>query len=135
MGRLFRYFLLAMALSVIVPRIFGDGPAAECAPALETVCDQITEAAPPGELHRFVFASLQSDLAPGSSGFCSFVTKTPVSRVSSLFRFCANAVSENRVVSSEPADAAAIPAAVFRRLACGIAAHGVLRLFLRKIIV
>lgn len=72
MGRLFRYFLLAMALSVIVPRIFGDGPAAECAPALETVCDQITEAAPPGELHRFVFASLQSDLAPGVFRFLFF---------------------------------------------------------------
>ncbi len=102
MGRLFRYFLLAMALSVIVSRIFGDGAAAECAPVSETVCDQITEAAPPGELHRFVFESLQSDLVPGSSGFSSSVAKTPVSRVPSLFRFCANAVSENRVVSSEP---------------------------------
>lgn len=102
MARLIRYFLLAMILSAIVPRVFGDGMAAECASAPEKVCDQITEADTAGELHRLVFASLQSDLAPGSSGFCASVAKTPVSRVPSLFRFCANAVSENRVVSSEP---------------------------------
>ena len=135
MGRLFRYFLLAMALSVIVPRIFGDGAAAECAPALETVCDQITEAAPPGELHRFVFASLQSDLAPGSSGFCSFVTKTPVSRVSSLFRFCANAVSENRVVSSGPLTRLRFQLRCFDGWLAALQHTGYYVFFLRKIIV
>ena len=128
MGRLFRYFLLAMALSVIVPRIFGDGPAAECAPALETVCDQITEAAPPGELH-------QSDLAPGSSGFCSFVTKTPVSRVSSLFRFCANAVSENRVVSSGPLTRLRFQQRCFDGWLAALQHTGDYVFFLRKIIV
>ena len=135
MGRLFRYFLLAMALSVIVPRIFGDGAAAECAPALETVCDQITEAAPPGELHRFVFASLQRDLAPGSSGFCSFVTKTPVSRVSSLFRFCANAVSENRVVSSGPLTRLRFQQRCFDGWLAALQHTGYYVFFLRKIIV
>ena len=122
MGRLFRYFLLAMALSVIVPRIFGDGPAAECAPALETVCDQITEAAPPGELHRFVFASLQSDLAP-------------VSRVSSLFRFCANAVSENRVVSSGPLTRLRFQQRCFDGWLAALQHTGYYVFFLRKIIV
>ena len=119
MGRLFRYFLLAMALSVIVPRIFGDGPAAECAPALETVCDQITEAAPPGELHRFVFASLQSDL----------------SRVSSLFRFCANAVSENRVVSSGPLTRLRFQQRCFDGWLAALQHTGYYVFFLRKIIV
>lgn len=102
MGRLFRYFLLALALSVIVPRVFGDGTAAECVPVPAEVCDQITESDTSGELHRLVFASLQSDLVPGSSGFSSSVAKTPVSQVPSLFRFCANAMSENRIVSNEP---------------------------------
>lgn len=99
------------------------------------VCDQITEAAPPGELHRFVFASLQSDLAPGSSGFCSFVTKTPVSRVSSLFRFCANAVSENRVVSSGPLTRLRFQQRCFDGWLAALQHTGYYVFFLRKIIV
>lgn len=135
MGKLFGYLLLAIAFAVIVPRVFDRGAAVEAATATEVSCGKIAASDAFREFHRLVSWSLRSDLTPVSSGFCASVAKTPVSRVPSLFRCCANALCENRAVSSVPSTRMRFQQQRFDRWCAELQRDGYYVFSLRKIIV